>query len=62
MTKCINQLFRPAYVPPMVRPEGRGDCSICTPGPENKDCSCYTPVGSMTVGGHYWEQPKREGE
>jgi len=43
--KCIHQLFRSkTKLPYYLRPQGCGDCTICMPSEDNKNCKCYAPV------------------
>lgn len=42
---CLNQLHRSKIrLYNELRPAGCGDCSICTPSEDNKNCSHYIPV------------------
>ena len=38
---CLFQWFRPRV---RVIKEGCGDCTICTPSPENVNCEGYMPI------------------
>lgn len=40
MKFCFNQVFKPFK----ATRDGIGDCSICTPSPENKNCSEFLPI------------------
>ncbi|MBU0959037.1 MAG: hypothetical protein KKB31_03780 [Nanoarchaeota archaeon] len=46
--KCVHQVFRPkeeVYMPPFMRGEGVGDCSVCSHDPNNNGkCKMYSPV------------------
>jgi len=46
--RCLKQLFRPAlYIKGIVVP-GEGDCDICQPAEENKNCISYCPISIET--------------
>jgi hypothetical protein len=40
---CIQQVFRPKYVP-KIKIEGVGDCSVCKPDKNNRNCRNYYPI------------------
>ena len=49
---CLNQINRPRESFGLKR-NGCGDCTVCIPGEQNKNCKCYIPVAvvpfAMTV-------------
>lgn len=43
--KCVHQINRPHPGISMgMNEDGRGDCRICQPHPDNKNCSHFHPV------------------
>ncbi len=47
--KCINQIFRPTL---NVELPGKGNCFLCVPNQDNKNCSCYQGVNLKI---HFYE-------
>jgi len=46
MKVCLNQLIRPQG--PNIKIDGVGDCKICLPHGDNKNCKEYYPV-TLTI-------------
>lgn len=45
-TVCIHQFFRPSSY---IRVDGVGDCTICEPDDDNKNCKSYHPITISTL-------------
>lgn len=46
MRMCLHQFARPRMTMPM---EGRGDCTICMPHDDNRQCKMYCPINVTVV-------------
>jgi len=42
--RCLKQLFKPALYIKSIKVPGEGDCSVCLPSEDNKNCISYCPV------------------
>jgi hypothetical protein len=38
---CLNQWIKPQYI---FKQEGVGNCKVCAPNEDNKNCSRYYPI------------------
>lgn len=45
--KCFNHYFKPTM---NIEKEGKGNCLICKPDDDNKNCSAYMPI-NITIHG-----------